>query len=71
MLQDKKIIVILDGNSSFGNQLDGRREADFLQGPLGSGGYMAVAGLSTRSRAWLSSRRLYGLPAAAEKPYFL
>ena len=61
MVQDKKIIVILDGNSSFGNQLDGRREGDFLQcwitivflrqRSLVSGGYMAVAGLSTRSRA--------------------
>ena len=51
MVQDKRIMAILDGNSSFGNQLDGRREGDFLQGPFGSGGYIAVAVLSTRSRA--------------------
>ena len=31
MVQDKRIIAIINGNSSFGNQLDGRREWDFLQ----------------------------------------
>ena len=43
MVQDKRIIAIINGNSSFGNHLDGRREWDFLQSPLGPGGYSAVA----------------------------
>lgn len=71
MVQDKRLIAIINGNSSFGNQLDGRREWDFLQSPLGPDGYSAVAWLSTRARDWLSSKRLYGLPAAPEKPYCL
>ena len=31
MVQDKRLIAIVNGNSSFGNQLDGRREGDFFK----------------------------------------